>query len=682
MKVKFQQEDIKLLSSLLQEQLLREFPGVTVLQVRCAVKNDKLMVLTEHPPGVSFDTDQVFHSLEESLQWQSQYHEENVQLYVRISGEKLPYAKHSITIKGKGIEENQELHLPELSHGKDHSVNYQPLIFPPQDTSEPPFSQTQEKITNNPFSLLTDEDISDHSFSSHTEENIQDTSFSTDPPDPSFSSERSFGSDPSFSSDSSERSFGSDTSFSSDTILGSDTSFRPDVTFESKRSYFDDNEEDAAQEEIFDPLEGAKNLSPGKTKLLPPLPIILGISLGIIVMFGGGAFFLIRSCVIGECKELQTAQQLKTQSQQQIRQAKSEKELIPIQQKLDQVVAYIQKIPQFSSRYQEAQELSSSLSEQSAKINLVIKALQTASTVEQQSQTPATSLDELRNRQALWRQAITPLESIKPGSELNALAKTYLPKYKNNLETINKQLLNEETWQKKLTTAKTVADATTKKQAAAKSASDWQRVEFAWREVVNSLTSIPKTSAAHQEAKNLLVEYQPQLRSANNTARKEKSANQTYQQAVNFANQAKIYEQKNQWQAAVASWEQALQTVNQIPQDTSTYTQVQSIKQSYSTALVQAQEKFQLFGNLTQTRADLDSTCFNKTRFCNFTIEDKGIIVRLTPTYDQALLNNGAGMQNHFQTLQKALSVISDNSNLPVVLYNSQGQERYMKKPQ
>ncbi|MBD2294486.1 hypothetical protein H6G06_13620 [Anabaena sphaerica FACHB-251] len=673
MKVTFQKEDIQILTSILQEQILLELPSVPVLQVKCAVQNSELMILTQHPPGVAVDTEKIFAILEESLQWQSQYHDEKVQFYVRVSGEKLPYAKHSIIIKAKGIQADHEIPSPEASNDLDQGAGKNQLIFPPLQIPGLSSPEEDDNISDNPFSLLTDDHISDTSFSSLKDDHISDNPFSLLTDD--------HISDTSFSSDSS--SFASNNSFSSDTLLGSDTSFNSDTTtYSSDKSFLNEGENELAEEEKFDPFAGGQNLSKSKKLSLPSLPILLAGVLGVTVIFGGGAFFLNRACVIGECKELQVAEQFKSETPQLIRKAKSPQELIAVQQQLDKIIADLNVIPQWSPRYQPAQELTLSFSDQSTKINQVVKALQAASAAEQKTQTPATSLDELRSRQALWRQAITPLESIKPGHELYGLVRANLPKYQSNLQAINKQLLSEESWQKKLATAKTVADSASKRQATAKSANDWQRVRFTWQEVVNDLKSIPSTSTAHEEAKNLLVEYEPKLTLARNIATREIAAANYYQQAVNFANQAKVYEQKNQWQAAVASWDQAVKTAKQISQDSSNYNQAQSLIQPYSTAFAQAQQKQQLYGNLTQTRADLGSTCVNKMRFCTFSIETKGIVVRLTPEYDQALQSANPDIQSHLQTLQQALGVISDNANLPVFLYNSQGQERYMKIPQ
>jgi hypothetical protein len=635
MKVTLKKEDMQLIASILEEQLQMELPPDKVLQVRCAIQNDELMILIQHPVNVSLDTQKIFAVLEETLQSQSQCHEQRVQFYVRVSGEKVPYTKNSIIVKPKKIQEDSRIIGEEASTGSDYSTANHQLIFPPLNILNPPSPSptTEENISDNPFNLLVDDHISDNPFNLLVDDNI------------------------------------SDSSYSSDTLFGSD------------HSLLEESEDSPGEAEKFDPFGDGKNLSKTKHLSLSSLPILLGGVLGVAVIFGGGNFFLTRACVIGECKELQIAQQFKSNTQQLIRQAKSQKELVAVQQQIDTVISDLKVIPQWSPRYQSAQEINLSFSDQSAKITQVLKALESANIAEKKTKTPLTSLEELRARQSLWRQAIIPLESIKPGNELYGLVRGNLSKYQSNLQTLNQQLLSEESWLKKLTTAKTVAESALKREANAKSDNDWQRVQFAWQEVVNDLRSIPSNSTTHQEAKNLLTDYQPKLILARNRAKKQAAAALNFKQAVNMANQAKVYETQNKWQAAIASWEQAVQIAKQVSQDSSFYSQAQSLIQPYSTAQAQAKEKQQLDGNLAQTRADLGKTCFNKMRFCIFNIETRGIVVRLTPEYDQALQSNPS-VQSHLQALQEALGVISENSNLPVFLYNSQGQERYMKMPQ
>ncbi len=447
------------------------------------------------------------------------------------------------------------------------------------------------------------------------------------------------------------------------------------------------------EEELFDPFADVPNFSASKPRFQVE-PILLGAALVGIVALGGGAYFLTRPCVMSECKEIQNAEQLKTKSPQLMRRAKSEKELVAVQQQLAAASNALNVIPSWSSRYQMSQELKASLSGRSEKINQVVKALQTASLATQKVQTPAHSLEELQARQHLWRQAIAPLEAISSSSELYGLVQGKLLNYRVRLHAVNQQIFTEEKWLKKLIAAKAVANAAKKQEANAKSLNDWQKVQSTWLVVANTLNTIPRTSAGYQEAQKLLVDYKPKLVVARDRATKEQLAARTYQQAVSTANQAKVYEQQNQWQVAVTYWDQALQTAKKVSQDSLYYNQAQSLIEPYSAAFKQAQEKLQVVSSLQQTRTDLDKTCTNGIRICSFSIDNAGIIVRLTPEYDQIRQNNLANpysennnsdsdtaveVTNHLQILREALAVISDNANLSLFLYDSQDQVIYTR---
>ncbi|MFN6469136.1 MAG: hypothetical protein RMY36_005595 [Nostoc sp. SerVER01] len=456
----------------------------------------------------------------------------------------------------------------------------------------------------------------------------------------------------------------------------------------SALTYFPSLDE-TEEEEIFDPFADAPNL-PASKPARQVKPIFVGVALVGIVGLGIAGYLLTRPCVMSECKEIQVAEQLKTESPQLMRRAKSEKELMAVQQRLTAASAALSAIPSWSPRYQMSEELKASLSGRSEKINQVVKALQTASLAAEKIKTPARSLEEIQGRQHLWRQAIAPLEAITPNSELYPLIQAKLFSYRISLHTVNQQMQTEEKWLKKLAAAKDVANTAESRQASAKSLKDWQKVQSNWQVVINALRVIPQTSPAYQEAQNLLLDYKPKLVTARDRATKEQLAARTYQQAVSTANQAKVYQQQNQWQAAATYWEQALETAKKVSQDSLYYTQAQSLIEPYSTAFKQAQEKVQVVSGLQQTRADLDKTCINGIRICTFSMDNAGIIVRLTREYDQLRQNssanpdsensdNGVDFTTHLQILQEALAVISDNANLSLFLYDSQGQVIYTR---
>jgi hypothetical protein len=596
MKVAAQQEDLQLLARTLQEQFLAEVPFGEVFQIKCAVNQDELMILTQHPVAVTVDTQQIFAVIEEVLQSLPTYKEQRVQCFLRVFGDKLPYAKHSLTMKHRLVREVRQAGPLEEAGGAREEISF------------------------------------------------------------------SFPSPSSFSSSSS-----------------------------SSLTYSPLTEDSQEGEESFDPLADTPDLLTTPKKR-PIKPILLGAALVGIAVLGSGAYLLTRPCVMSECQEIQAAQKLKTESRQLTSRAKSENELVAVQKQLETTSADLAAIPSWSSRYQQAEELKVSLSGQSAKINQVVKALQMADVATQKTQTPVKNIEELQATQHLWRQAIAPLETINPNSELYKLVQPKLLKYRLSLQTVNQQLQNQERWLTKLTAAKGVASAATKREANAKSLNDWRKVQSTWQIAVNALIVIPSNSPASQEAQNLLLEYKPKLAAARDRATKEQLAAQSYQQAVSAAKQARAYEKLNQWQAAVVYWSQAFQTVKQISQDSLYYSSAQSLTEPYSAALKQAQEKLELTNSWQQTRNDLNQTCSGEIRICTFNISDKEIIVTLTPEYEQILQSTSSEAEpqnaspvvdatNHLQILEEALAVISDNASTPLLLYDTEGMGLYTRIP-
>jgi hypothetical protein len=627
MEATVQQQYLQVLSDILQERLVAQLLDSQDFQVKCAIRNDELMILTQHPADVLVDIQQVFEVLEQALQWQFNYQTQRVQFFLRIAGEKLPYAQYFLDFQIPSIDSEQET--------EDEFPS--PTVDRERETV---------KIENERDSLFISADLqTPSSLITETEDEPITDSF----------------------------------------LPSSKESFSDYLLLDSHLS-LDENEVEKIEdiEEKFAPFANTAD-KPRNRQLslsLPPVPIMIGTAVVIVLLASSGAFVLHRSCVISECKELQTAQQFKSQYQQQIKRTKSQKDLLTMQQQLDKVVADLQEIPEWSPRYQDSQVLVNSFSEQSTKINQVLKALQIGSSAQKKTQTPPQSLDELRNRQKLWREAITSLEIIKPSNELYGLVTANLSNYQNTLKTVNDQLLKEETWVQRIANAKTLGENATKRQATAKSAPEWQKVESDFQTAINTLKIIPIDSLETENARKLLAEYQPKIIVARDRVKKEQLAATSYQQAIKAANQAQAYSNQNQWQGAVKSWEQALEAAKQVSQDSFYFNQATALIEPYTASLKQAQEQFQLYGDLTQTRAELNRTCTNTIKICTFTIKNHKISVRLTPEYDRLFQANNPQIQSHFQSLKYALTAISQNAQLPVFIYNAQGQERYMRQPQ
>jgi hypothetical protein len=659
MKVAVQQENLQLLTKTLQELFLAEVPLGGVFQVKCAVNHDGLMILIQHPIGVTVDTQTVFQVIEDAIQSLPNQGEEHIQCFFRVLGEKRPYSQRSLYIHQR-VEMDEINFYPTVEATTEATTQVEStdnssaerLRFPPFSVPVASASDEVDSPFANYISTASASDEVDSPFANHT--------FTTSPSDEI------------------------DSSFANHTSTAS-------VSDEIDSSFAPSNDE--IEEEPFDPFAGTPDLITSKPAK-PIKPMLFGAAFIGIVVLAGATYLFTTPCVLTECKALQTAEQLKTESRQLMRLAKSEAELVKVQQKLETSNLDLAKVPSWSPHYQKAAELQASLSGSSERIDQVVKALQAGSLAINKTKTPANTLEELQARQKLWRRAITPLETIGSNSEFYALAQVKLLSYRSGLKTVNQQLQAAEKWLKKLNDAKAVANVAAQQEITAKSLNELQKVQSTWQVAVNALNIIPKTSSAYSEAQQLLEEYKPKLAVARARATKEQLAAKTYQQAISTANQAKTSQQKQQWQTAVMQWEQALQSAKQVPNDSLQYFQAQSLIEPYSAALKQAQAKLESVTSLEQTRTDLNQVCTNGMRICTFNIENQRINVQLTPEYDRArqtsvTTNNPANNpetanmntegNQHLQILQQALAVISDNAQLSLAIYDSQARPVYTR---
>jgi hypothetical protein len=675
MKVAVQQDDLQLLTKTLQELFLAEVPFGGAFQVKCVVNNDEMMILIQHPVGLTVDTQTVFQVLEDAIQSLLSHRHEHIQCFLRVLGEKRPYTKRSLYINQTvEIDEINPYPTLEASAAKESGDNsFGKLIFP--SLSDPIPSPASDE-TDSPFTPS----VSKTSFDDETDSPFTPSVFA-----PSFSDETDSPFTPSVSK----------TSFNDET----DSPFTPSVFAPSFSDDIDSASappvfapafsDEVEEEEPFDPFAGGPDLLTAKSK--KPIKLILfGVACVGIVFLGSGIYLLTNPCILSQCQAIQTADQLKTESRRLMSHAKSEQQLVTLQHQLEVSSSELAQIPFWSIHHTKVEELRASLSGSAEKIDQVVKALQAGALATKKTQTPSANLEELQARQKLWRRAIAPLEAIASNSELYDLSQVNLLSYRANLNNLNQQLLLAEKWVKKLNAAKAVASAAAQQETTVKSLKDLQKVQSTWQVAVNALNIIPPNSSEYENAQELLKEYKPKLAAARNRATKEQLAAKTYQQAINAAKQAKAYEQKQQWQVAVGQWELALQSAKQIPDNSFEYRQAQSLIEPYSATLKQAQAKLEIANSVQKTRTDLNKICTQGMRICTFTLNNQEITVQLSREYDQARQSNLpannpgnskiiANGNQHLEILQQALGVISDNANMSLAVYDSQGKPVYKR---
>jgi translation elongation factor P/translation initiation factor 5A len=576
-----QRENLQFLAEIIQEKLCTEISSRESISVRCAVNKDQLMILVQHPPNVTLDTQKIFTVTSRVLDSSIANNYQQVQIFIRVASEKLPYCQHLWCPRS---------HTSHISNATRGTTSVMEVETPGLVTI------TATTVKKNRFYFLKDQ-----------------------------------------------------------------------------------------------PLGKSPQPTPNQIPIYQT-SILVGVGLLIMTGFGGGAYWLTRSCMLGtSCKPLDSAKILDASFPDMARVAKSPQDLALMTQRLEDANNQLASIPQLSPHHQEASEITTKLAGKLQETSQVIKGLKAGEIATEQSRFLATNVEELQNRQQLWRQAIAPLENISPSGEFYNLVQSRILQYRSGLQAINVQLLSQEKWNTKLTAAKNVAQAATERENTAKNLVDLEKVQETWQIVVNALAPIPQTSPVYQEAQQLLRLYQPRLIMARERLTKEELAARAYIKAVETAKLAESSQQQNQWQVATTQWQQAVNALQVIPTTSSYYNQAQAIISPYTTALQQAKSQQQtVVSNLTQTRSDLEKTCRGKVRICTFTVDDKIVNVRITRDYEQVLQSNFTNMnnsnidsvKNHLETLQKAIEVISDNAKMPILVYDAQGQQIHTHLPQ
>lgn len=569
-------DNLQLLANNLQEHLRADVPSGEFFEVRCAVKNYQLMILAQHPQGVAVDTENIFTVLKEALSNNSrEYQQEKIDIFLRVVGVKLPYAKRSLTLEKHYDGENIKQVEEDFSVPDSSALTYSPISEVDSDSS-----------------------------------NLVEIPGLPDNPQP-------------------------------------------------KPASF--------------------NI---KLMVLAVIGVIISATLG-------GAYVATRPCLITKCNQLKTAQYLNSSYGELIDQINSEQDLARLQRKIDLTRINLRQIPGLSPYSQQSQQLSLSLSQKSEEIQQVFTAFQAAQIAEQKSKTPASNLKQLQDRRRLWRQAISPLEAIDRDRELYQLAQEKIASYRASLQAVNALLQKEDKYTRRITSAKAVAIVAEKRQATAKTLENWQKVEATWQVAVNALISIPAKSPAYSDAQKLISEYKPRLLAVKNRNTRELMAAKTYRQAVNAVSLAKRYERQNQWTAAVGNWQTALSSARQIATSSLYSVEAEKLIAPATVSLQQAREKLRVATRIQKTRSDLERTCSDEIRVCTYIMGSQGITVRISPAYEQSLQDSLIeastqrdtsiidGVNNHLQTLQQALEAISDNADVPLTVYDAQGNVIY-----
>ncbi|MEG4343783.1 hypothetical protein QUB70_10905 [Microcoleus sp. A003_D6] len=441
-------------------------------------------------------------------------------------------------------------------------------------------------------------------------------------------------------------------------------------------------------ENPFNPLD----MEPAVTVAQKPKhsPLAMLAAAGIISIAGailaGGYYLLSRPCVIGECTELAKAKQLSENSAKTLKTSKVASSPEEAQEQLKQAIALLEPIPSWSIHRGEAQSALENYRKQSQNVNSAIDAARLARSAAEKTKNPPYSAENGQEAQSLWQSAIAQLGEIPKDSPVYPFAQKKAKEYRKNLATGNRQLSTEKQAEKTLLEAKSTAQIAEAREAVATTAETWDQVQSGWEKSLEILSEIPTGTQSYQQGKLLVPKYETKLSQARERKNVEGISENAYTQAVTLAAQARIFEGKNGWFKASEYWRRALSYAEQVPEATSYSQKAQPLLASYKTSLQQAEVRLQEERNLQKARTDLDRTCKGNPKICDYTVSKGLIAVQMTPDYVQKLQttfiqanNNNApktrqAVEQHVQTLQKALEAIAENAKIPMQVYDGDGK--------
>lgn len=620
--------DLQELAKFLQERLQAELGGEVRLQVRCMLQNDILLVLAQHSQSVAPEAQPIFQLLKQTIQEAQPEFTEKVRLYLRAVGQKEPRAMQDFTIEKSAA----WLDNADLDEDEDDFDDLFRWLGKSSAETEETEETPPEKEQN---ALLYPETIEEQKPDESTSLNNLVAASETE----------------------------------SDSMA--------DLSLEEPPS-----QSLSESEAIDEPLITQQNqrLKTEEFSLSPNLLIAAGTIT--IVAFLSSLYAFSRPCVIGSCPQIQTAKQLGQESNQTIKKAKTIQDVEKAKQKLTVANKLLGSIPPWSSYHSEAQKLLPNYQNQANLIDPILMAMKKADEAAESSQNPPHSVEKWQEINSLWKQSVALLKQVPKTSPVYPLAQKKLLNYRDYSAEINHRIKLEDSSENRLVAAKQAAQTAELRQVSARSLENWQEVESIWEKTIDTLSSIPRTVTGYEEARELLDSYQTKLAMVRDRRNQERISGNIYNQSLTLASLAQSQEQRNQWSEAVSSWKRALTYAQQVPKGTFYYSQAQPLIDSYSSALNQAQDRLKVALVLQKANTDLNRVCNVSPKICDHIVTRQGIKVYLTPAYVNSVRRtamsagiNGdanilAGVDDHLKTLQSALEAISENSVLPLEIYD------------
>ncbi|MGB3495255.1 MAG: hypothetical protein WBA57_21170 [Elainellaceae cyanobacterium] len=426
------------------------------------------------------------------------------------------------------------------------------------------------------------------------------------------------------------------------------------------------------------PLESAPLVSPSRWKRLK-----IAVISTLAIATGTLAYGLTRPCVIGSCPIISSAETTGSEALELLQTNPSAESVILAYDHIIEANYTLSSIPFWSEYYDQAQLLLGEFQEDADLVSQIVSAQRLARKASITTQDPPHPTQVWQEVQGQWQEAIALLDDIADRAIVADLVNDKLADYQAQLALVNQRIQQEQNAQEAVISARDAIQMAEARESVARSLESWQLVHVTWQVVINRLDEVSEQTMAYAEAQQLAAIYQPRLTAAYELKLKEELSSSTYNKALAMAEQAINMERRGQWSEAVAHWQYALNSAEQVPQETSYFDPAQSLLNAYGEALGQAEGQATAATAVEQIRPVLDQGCGATPDLCTFATAANEVSIYLGAGYDatvqQMMLAGGVSVSSNYAetskaaTLLRAIANAGDTSQIEVAVYNSSG---------
>ncbi len=414
----------------------------------------------------------------------------------------------------------------------------------------------------------------------------------------------------------------------------------------------------------------------------PKGALIAGLGLSALA-FVGSFYIMSRPCVARRCEPMVLAQQRITEATRSLPGANTWQDIDQARRRLEQANQLLTRIPFWSSYSTQANTLRDRNTALLTALDPLKLALKTGAEAASLSQGPQ---PEAQWRQVLarWEAAMARLRTIPQQSPAYALAQDKLKQYEGNRLTIEEQIRQEREGKLLLIEAKRLSSdlpATVTPPQGSDPLTVLQTASERLQDAIATLERIPRGTTAFVEAAPMLQTFRSQLTTTEGERQEEQAILDSYRQGLANAEQARTAEAREAWNDATEYWKLAIDQVQRVPPENPYHTEAQTKLSEYSVARQQAEIKAQRRQVVGQAEMQVKELCSGNPVICSYRITPDLMSVQLTLDYERAVLTAGAlgDAQNkadalkHVQALEAALETLSNNTKIPLEVYDPDG---------